>query len=113
MFRSGTTLLGRMLNAHPYITIASDPYLPFFKMFRTKIAENLGMAIPVEQPLNDYYFSQDQVQLFKQIQQASFNLPFVTSDLDMLRKSIRSYGEPYSPNIMPHLEQIKGDTYLK
>ena len=30
MFRSGTTLLGTMLNAHERMAIALDPYLPIF-----------------------------------------------------------------------------------
>ena len=37
MFRSGTTFLGRVLDAHPRIIAASDPYFEFFKAFRNEI----------------------------------------------------------------------------
>jgi hypothetical protein len=111
MFRSGTTLLGRMLNAHPHIAIASDPYLPFFKMFRSDVASLLGINISYKFPLQDYYFSFDHQELFHTLQSLSFQVPFDRNNFPFLRKEIKSYGSPYAPLIMDHLEEIDGDTY--
>mgnify|MGYP001218363097 CR=1 FL=1 len=69
MFRSGTTLLARMLDSHPSICLASDPFAPLFKCFRDEIAYNLiGESFDINSPLNDYYFDQVQQNLFQAIQ---------------------------------------------
>ncbi len=113
MFRSGTTLLGRMLNAHPQIVLASDPFLPFFKTFRSQLADPSTPDSNPDYPLSDYYFSPSGIALFRRIQDSSLDLPFDTSELDALRKRIRAYGEPYSPKLMPHLGEIAGETYTE
>jgi len=111
MFRSGTTLLGRLLNAHREIGIATDPYLYFFKSFRNKIAKIHKIKVDPDEPLNDYYFSIEQLTLFNEIQNTSFDIAFNSSNIDKFRKEIYSGGINYSPLIMPHLDEITGKTY--
>jgi LPS sulfotransferase NodH len=111
MFRSGTTLLGRVLNAHPCIAVASDPYLPFFKTLRSREAAALGLASAPDDPLDDYYFKRDQIRLFEAIQRCSLDAQFDAVDLPALRQRLRAYGEPFSPLLAPHLDQVRGGTY--
>ena len=111
MFRSGTTLLGRLVNAHKEVSIATDPYMFFFKSFRNKVAKIHKIKIDPLSPLNDYYFSIEQFMLFKAIQNTSFDVDFNISNLDKFRKEIYLGGKNYSPLIMPHLDEITGKTY--
>ncbi len=113
MFRSGTTLLARMLDAHPRIALASDPYLPFFKAFRTRMAAGLGIVVDADAPLGDYYFSATGLALFETIQEASLDVPLDRTELAGLRERIRAYGGDYAPRLMPHLERVTGETYAE
>ena len=111
MFRSGTTMLGRMLNAHPQVAVASDPFLPFFKHYRSDVAAQQGLKVSTTEALADYYFSPSGIRLFEAIQSASFDMSFDPQRLGLLRQQIRAYGEPYSPKIMPYLDCIRGASY--
>ncbi|OGV50876.1 MAG: hypothetical protein A2X49_05530 [Lentisphaerae bacterium GWF2_52_8] len=51
-FRSGTSLLGTALNAHPNLMVAYEPYLLFFKQCRNKfLAEVLGKPCDPDYPI--------------------------------------------------------------
>jgi len=113
MFRSGTTLLGRMLNAHPRIAVASDPYLPFFKALRSREAADLGIASSPDEPLGDYYFDRDQGRLFAAIQQCRLERALDEAELPALRQRLRAYGQPYAPLVSPGLETLAGATFAK
>ena len=112
MFRSGTTLLARMLDSHPSICLASDPFAPLFKCFRDEIAYNLmGESFDFNSPLNDYYFDQFQQNLFQAIQDQNFNLPLKYHNINDIKKKISEHCRPYSPQIIDHLDNLKGTTY--
>jgi len=111
MFRSGTTLLGRMLNAHPQLAVASDPYMPFFKSFRSTVAACLGQDIPAAAPLDDYYFRHEAIELFRAIQDASLDVALDRPALDNLKTAVATHAEPYSPLILPLVESIRGSSY--
>ena len=83
IFRSGTTLLARMLNTHKSICMASDPFAPIFKCFRNEIAQKKkGGFFDNHSPLNDYYFNDEQKILFKSIQSQNFNIPLKIYNID-------------------------------
>ncbi len=111
MFRSGTTLLGRLLNSHREVSIATDPYKAFFKTFRNEIASICKINVEPDSPLNDYYFSIKQLKLLNEIQNSSFDIPFRVTSINNLRKSIEASGSSYSPLIIPHLDIIAGNNY--
>jgi hypothetical protein len=111
MFRSGTTLLARMFNAHPGISFASDPYLSFFKFFRSDVATGEGISAKTDSALDDYYFSIAGSRLLKSIRSASLDLGFDKRQLDHLRQAVRKTGTPYSPLIMDMLDSIRGGSY--
>jgi hypothetical protein len=113
MFRTGTTLLGRLLNSHREISIATDPYKAFFKTFRNEIAQINNIDVKPDSPFNDYYFSINQLRLLEKIQLSTFDIPFKITSIHNLRKNIEESGSDYSPLIMPHLDIITGDSYKK
>jgi hypothetical protein len=113
MFRSGSTLLARLLNAHPAICVASDPFAAVFKQFRCDVARGIGQDVAFAEPLHDYYFSPDGLTLFRAVQRASFDLSFDPAALPQLRERVRAGGEPYSPLLMPHLDALAGATYAE
>jgi hypothetical protein len=114
MFRSGTTLLARMLNAHPHLVIASDPYFQLLKAFRNAVAEQVFGAENVDgdAPLDDYYFDPEKQKVMTRVQETSLALPIDQSQLPPLRKRIASAAHPYSPKIEPLLEDLQGETFV-
>jgi hypothetical protein len=66
MFRSGTTLLARMLNTHSQVACASDPMRPLFNSFRYTISdEKYKRSHGRYHPLDDYFLSD--TELFKKM----------------------------------------------
>lgn len=110
MFRSGTTLLGRMLHAHPSVAVASDPYRPVFNFFRSQIARELSLDVPPSAPLGDYYFDPQRRRLFKAIQKSSLEKP-IKYDIDSIRSEAAKHGKPLSPRIADNINQLTGATW--
>lgn len=110
MFRSGTTLLARLLNTHEDIVCASDPYRPFFNSFRDSIAEEINIECQPYAPLGSYFGDDGQQRLFEAIQSASFDRPF-DRDRDELLDRISSHGQPFSPRIIENLSHIRGESF--
>ena len=111
MFRSGTTLLARMLHTHKNIVCASDPYRPFFNYFRYHLTQNLDKNIAPYDPLGDY-FAKDQIDLFNTIQNSTLELEFpVEQESDRLLNKIQAHGKLFSPKIIDNLEEIQGTTF--
>jgi len=111
MFRSGTTLFARLLNAHPEIAFASDPFASIFKSFRNAVAEKYLIQIDEAAPLNDYYFSPQKQEMMKYIQNETLYLHFNKRKLSELKKLILQTSHPYSPRIGPFVETLEGDSY--
>ena len=113
MFRSGTTLLARLLNAHPELAVASDPYAPLFKAFRNQVVSTteLGQAFDPEAPLSDYYFSLREQVFYHSIQQTPLNRPFSSMKQFTLQEQVRQASMTTAPKIHPFLETLNGNTY--
>ncbi len=113
MFRSGTTFLARMINSHPAIAIASDPYAVLFKTFRNKVAEEIFGLDNIDRnaPMDDYYFYPKKQKLMKRIQQTGLDISIGNLRLSELREKIVLASGPYSPKIGPLLDALSGDTF--
>lgn len=111
MFRSGTTLLGRLIHAHPQVGVASDPFRPFYNSLRSQVAADLGQTVSPVAPLSDYYFDLDGIRLFEAIQEATLDHPLEADDLEKLRKRCASHGKPFAPRIAKAIDDLEGDTY--
>ncbi|WP_285906087.1 sulfotransferase family protein [Pseudodesulfovibrio pelocollis] len=117
MFRSGTTLTGRLLHAHPRIALASDGLFPFFKFLRNAIASRHGADIPegFESPLADYAFGR-QADVFRAVQQADLHLPLKEADRAELLARIATWcaeHPQYSPLLAPRAGSAGGATYAE
>lgn len=110
MFRSGTTLLARMIHSHDEIVCASDPYRPFFNCLRDSVAGEIGVSVPSYAPLGSYFCDDDQRRLFEAVQQCSLDRPF-DRDADELLTRIRSHGRQFSPRIINNLRAVEGDSF--
>ncbi|NDY70475.1 hypothetical protein DO021_09875 [Desulfobacter hydrogenophilus] len=73
MFRSGSTMLARMLNTHKNVACASDPMRPIFNSFRYDLAKNnYKNAHKRFDPLDDYFLQS--FDLFQQILKGTFDV---------------------------------------
>ena len=116
MFRSGTTLVGRMLHAHPRIALASDGTFPFYKFLRDALESGVGNAAGWggDAPLADYYFNAHTRRTFEAIQSAILDLPIAAPELDRLRTAVARWcvGHPqYAPKLAPLQDKIHGATF--
>ena len=111
MFRSGSTLLCKMLSAHPRVTLATDPYYPFFKQVCAHHAHELGQTYDPDGPLPDYYFDPLLQPLFRAIQKDALAAPVDPAELPGMRDRIDRWGRPYAPRLMDHLDTVGGATF--
>ncbi|MCX8045010.1 MAG: sulfotransferase [Desulfobacterota bacterium] len=76
--RSGTNLVGRMLNAHPEIAVAIDPYLPFFKSLRDalviKTLKKPWQEFTPSMALQDYYYTDERIAILDLVQNGSLDM---------------------------------------
>ena len=111
MFRSGTTMLARMLHANKNIVCASDPFAPIFKSFRNTVLLANMQTVDPDSPLHDYYFDTQPRKTFDLIQSSSFDLPVSSEEINNLRDRIKKHCIPYSPLIIDFLFMLDGTTY--
>lgn len=87
MFRSGTTMIARMLNTHPSIACASDPMRPLFNSFRTDVLHGCQHHEDRFAPLEDYCFTRSN--LLRSVLNADFTLP-VACEPEKLLEVVRN-----------------------
>ena len=74
MFRSGSTMIARMLDVHPQIASASDPMRPLFNSFRYDLADsNYQENHNRFDPLGDYFLKD--CNLLQNVLEASLEVP--------------------------------------
>lgn len=114
MFRSGTTLVARMLATHPALAFASDPYAPMFKALRNAVAERQTDAVfDNDAPLDDYYFDPDKTALLDATRSVDLSTIAAPDDLGQLRDKLVRQCQAYSPHICPLLNQLEGSNFAE
>ena len=113
MFRSGTTLIARVLNSNEHITCASDPFAPLFKSFRNAILSDEDVEFDPRSPLDDYYFSRKKLSHLHLVKNATLQTKCSINDLVQLRKDIVVAAKPYSPKIIDHINNLRGSNYFE
>ena len=91
--RSGTNLLCRMLNRHPEVELALDPFMPFFKSLRNRIIEGccdeqIKGAFDPHGAFEDYYFNPCGPATLDLLAAATAHHSFRTGDEAELRDAI-------------------------
>ena len=108
--RSGTTLVTRALDAHPNITMVSDPLLPLFKMGRNKFfKDHLGVPIKKDAPISDDFLVNKEIK--KKLRENISEVFFTEEDLELLKVKLKKFNgtwkEQHAPLIIPYLEELK------
>ncbi len=112
MFRSGTTLLARMLDTHEEIVCASDPIRPFYNAVRDSVAAEQNIDVDPYDPLGAYFADDAALDLYDAIQTTTFDRPFDRDSEELLARIV-DHCEPFSPYIADALDaqQTTGDSF--
>lgn len=113
MFRSGTTLLARMLHAHPSIICASDPFATIFKSFRNAVMSDVCDDFDPASPLDDYALTDRKIAAYRRIKNSSLERPFNHRELGELRAKVAHACQPYSPLVSLKVKSLTGNTYAE
>ena len=102
--RSGTNLLARMLDRHPDVTVALDPYLPLFRSLRnalvaSRAAKEVRQRFSSSAPFQDYYFDPDGAALLDLMLAGEANLPLDQDELKVLRLKAGERASLESPTL--------------
>lgn len=112
MFRSGTTLLARLLDTHEEIVCPADPYRPFYNAFRDAVADDIGVDVDPYDPLGDYFADAEQLRLYDAVQDGTLDRPF-DRDRAELRRQLIGRSKDTSPFISENLtpDHVSGETF--
>lgn len=110
--RSGTNLVARMLDAHPEVSVACDPYFPLFHSLRNAALRAAGLEFDPSLPLEDYYGDAARIARLDAVQAIELSaLPFDPSERDSLLEALAARAAVECADLVPHLGEIEGATY--
>ena len=114
--RSGTNLLCRMLNRHPAVELALDPFMPLFKSLRNRIVEECSDAqlkgtFDPRSAFEDYYFNPRGAATIDLLAAATPDYPFREGDEAELRNAVAARANLESPALAGRLMQATGADY--
>ncbi|MGI9539750.1 MAG: sulfotransferase family protein [Miltoncostaeaceae bacterium] len=112
MARAGTTLVARMLDAHPDVRIASDPLMPLVRALRdAAVAARAPGALPPGAPFQDGYFQDGPRAALDALLDASVDLAVEASELGGLRRALSARAGIEEPDLAHHLGALEGGTF--
>lgn len=116
--RGGTNLRAQILNAHPEIAVASDPFLPIFRHFRNAVVAHSGdpeaqAALDPDSHLDDYYFSPVKQRIMQYVQEGDLGLSFDLQAWPRLRPMLAQRAALASADLVPHLDRLPGKTFAE
>lgn len=111
MFRSGTTLLSRMLGAGGRALVVADPFVYFFKAYRLHWARELGLAeFDPQQPTSDLFFP-EHPELERAILAGDLSERPSAATLDWMRGQIVAWKAEQHPELCVRLDEVRGATF--
>lgn len=113
MFRSGTTLLARMMNTHSEISMASDVMIEFFRTFRNEIYFQNNISLKnLSTPLESN-FKEIQRERMNLIEKSNFDVTFKMTNPKNVIDDIKKQSKPFSPIFSNELFSKNESTLLE
>lgn len=106
MFRSGTTLVSRMLNAIPGVMTTADPSLEFFKSYRDAVCIQHDIPYVPHEMIRDYYWDQRGLKIYRAVQLGDMRLVMRDKALPELAKRVH---EPTCRGLGPGFDSSSKD----
>jgi hypothetical protein len=110
--RSGTSLLARLLAAHPAVEVALDPFMPVLKTLRnaTLRAAAQGDALDPAAPFQDGYLRPHGYRLLDLLLEADLGAPIEAGEIAVLRAAVAQRAAFEAPDIAEGATALAGDT---
>ncbi|MGE0254643.1 MAG: sulfotransferase [Alphaproteobacteria bacterium] len=108
--RSGTSLIGRMIDAHPQAAVAIDAFLPLVRAMRNSIVLAREPDFDPARPMEDGYFAPGQRARLAAIWRGSLDCPLAGTDLATLRGAIGRRAADESGDLVEAASQVDGAT---
>jgi hypothetical protein len=112
--RGGTNLRTLVLNNHPGMRMALDPFIPLFRFYRDSLLREAGredLVAVAGLVLDDYYFSNTKRDVLQTVQRADPDIPFDMSAWPELATAIARRMELASADLIPHLGRLPAPTF--
>lgn len=110
MFRSGTTLLSHILSAHPQMLVVSDPFIYFFKAYRSFLYQKKHASFHPDEPTSDFFYDQNHPILMDLLSRdLSEKMP--ESYQEKVRKDIYYWKLHQHPMLCERLNEVRGNTF--
>ena len=114
--RSGTNLVARMLDHHPAVAVALDPFLPLFRSLRNATvsahaSQEVRQRFNPASPFQDYYFDDDGPALLNLMLAARADLPLDGETLVTLRYKTAERATLESSVLGKRMERLEGVNY--
>lgn len=112
--RGGTNLITMMLSVHHSVSLAQDPYLPLFKIFRNQVVRDSGCfaaQYDYESALDEYYYFENRLSIMRLVQEATLDHVFDNSLREKFHSSLVSRMKLSSPLLAPYANRVEGSTF--
>ena len=114
--RSGSYLINMMLSANPDVEVACEPYLELFRSMRNAFirvgaSESLQQEFNSSAPFQDYYFSDELIELLDIIQAGDLSTSILEHEWKELLKNSKARTALQCGELVPYLEEIRGSDY--
>jgi hypothetical protein len=112
--RGGTTFFARIMSLNDEVKMASDPFLPLFRSYRTAVLRrDIDEKFDESQPLNDYYFSQKQIEMMHVLCDADLETDLPDGEFDRLIPRIAARMGLAAKEAAEHVGDLRGTNYLE
>lgn len=108
--RGGTTLVARILDAATGVGVASDPYLPLYRLLRTALVRTAGLPADPATPFEDYYFTDERIARLDAVQQGDLACAIDPGELEVALNAVAQRVRLEAPELEPLVERIGGAT---
>lgn len=113
--RGGTNFRTFILDRHPRVSMAIDPFIPIFRAYRDSLVRSIGkqeaLIATAAGALDDYYYSDVKLQVMDAIQDADPDLPFDRDAWPELRVALQARMTLTSANMLDGIDRIPAPTF--